>query len=335
MPSPASHRRCRAVLLPLLVLVPPVTPRASAGLLKINGLGEAGCVLLDFDSVVQSGHNGAYTAAGLIPAQPDAGSVCSNTWAVRGLTDGPPITRTQLGTSAGDAVFTQRYTRQQNQSPNDFTRGPSDGTLTSSNVGGLYGFDVDDSAAVDRAFGVRTGDGDFGDLAATNGAAGEIFFRVGNQTGETVTAWDVSFDVLTRNDTARGGELTFAYATPGQEGQTDPTLRNGVAPLVYETVAAAGVTLLETADALGWVRTTRTVRVLAEVANAEVFQLRWQLAELSGGSAGELGDAFALDNLKITAAAGVEPAPAPEPTTLALLGLAAAGFVVRRRSAAA
>ena len=310
---------------------------ADAGLLEITDTGVAGCKLLDFDSFVASGHNGVYRGAGMNPGGP-AGGVCSNTWAVRGLSDGVPMTRAQLGQGAGDAEFTRTYiTRrgdgpdgQPTDLPSDFARGTSTGA--GDTLGGMYGYDVSSAsgaAGVDRAFGVRTGGGDFGDL----GAAGEIFFRLENNTGVTVNDWQVSFDAYTRNDTARGGELTLAVGLPGTEGQTDPTLTNrddpagGKLPLAYAELAAGAVTLADAADSLGWVRTGRTLRIAATVGRSEIFQLRWRLAALTGGSAGELGDAFAIDNLKIVAA----PAAVPEPGTLALLGLAGVGFAARRR----
>ena len=153
-----------------------------------------------------------------------------------------------------------------------------------------------------------------------------------NNTGETVRGWELSYDVLTLNDTDRGGDLTLGYALPGTEGQVDPTLaspRDGAGPLTYETLAAGAVTLAGAADAAGWARTGRTLRIAAEVAQSEIFQLRWRLGGLTG-TAGAAGDAFALDNIKVTAFASA-PAAVPEPGSLALLSLAGLGFAARRR----
>ena len=312
---------------------------AGAGLLSISESGAAGAVCLDFDSFVKSGHNGVYAGAGLNPGGP-VGGACSNTWAVRGLSDGPRLTEAQTG-QASDALFTKTYTTergtppgggQETDLPTDFRRGTSDGSLATSGVGGLYGFDVDGGAGVDRAFGVRTGGGDFGD-----GAAGEVFLRFKNTTGAEVTKWAIDFDVLARNDTDRGGELSFAHAVLTAEGQTDPTLDNAGGPLDYTAVDGAAVAFAETAaaaGAVGWTRTARALEIMAAVPNGGVFQLRWRLPALTGGAAGGLGDAFALDNIKITANPG-PPSAVPEPASVLLFGLCGAAGAAgwRRRKA--
>lgn len=307
---------------------------AEAGLLKIGETGEAGQICLDFDRAVTSGNSGQYEARGLNQGGP-LGGICSNTWAIRGLSDGSTYTSggTLFSGTYPDPVESPDAGGTNRTTPSDFTRGTSAGA--GDTLGGMYGYDVSsasgetfENTGVDRAFGIRTGDGDFGD-----GRAGEIYLRFQNDTQtDPIENWEVSYDVYTLNDTVRGGTLEFAYAQLTSDKQKDPTLSDTGDPLTY-TVAGGAVTLADAADALGWVKTSRTLRFAASVARTEILQLRWRLGAVTGGTAGDLGDAFAIDNLKITAnPESINAVPEPGAVILfGLCGLAGAAGARRRK----
>lgn len=245
---------------------------APAGIL-ITGLDMP--VVIDFNE---------FTGAGFSPgAAPASGQLDSNIWSVRGL-------------SEGNVAFGGTNTT------GDFARGTHAGGTS---TGGIYAFDVDGSAAVNRALGIQPTAADFN--------PGELVLRLVNQTSAPVSMWQIAYDVYVYNDQGRSSAFNFSYSLD------DST---------YVTVPGLDLTSPESADGVAaWVQNTRSITVATAslVGINENLFLRWSTHDVSGlGSRDEL----ALDNISISAHTNVVPEPAS--WMIWMIGLVA-GLIGRRR----
>lgn len=241
---------------------------------------------IDFDSTLSGVSNGAFTGAGF-QSSPTAGQLDSDAWAVTGWNDpaGGTLTFGGTRTTAGT----------------DFTRGTAAAAVT---TGGIYGYDVDATAGVNRALGIQPGSSDW--------APGTLTLRVQNSSGSAIASVSVDYTVYVRNDQGRANSFNFSYST-------DNT--------TYTSVASADLTSTATLDALGLVSNSRSVSVTGlTVTDGSFFYLRWSGADVSGSGS---RDEFALDDIDISVAG----APVPEPSTYAgFAGALLLGFGVWRRS---
>lgn len=220
-----------------------------------------------------------FTGAGFAPV-PGPGQLDSDHWRVIGLSDG-------AGTFGGT------------HTSGDFAQGSSGGSVT---TGGVYGFDVDNAAGVNRALGLQP--------TGVDVNPGTLTLMLLNGTGNAVPFWDISYDIWTYNDQNRGSSFNFASSTDD---------------ITYSPVSLLDFTTPVTADATAlWVLTRQSVRLSFGPAGIPVdgtLFLQWQTAD-AGGSGSR--DQIALDNVSITAV--------PEAsTTLGLVGLLGTSILWRRR----
>lgn len=236
--------------------------------LTLNTVGVASTI--NFDTTVSDVNNGQFTGVGF-QSVPTSGQLDSDSWAVTGFSDG----NLAFGGSA---------------TTGDYARGSSGGGVT---TGGIYGFDVDPGAGVNRALGIQPGGSDW--------APGTLTLKIQNQTGQTLTDLILSYIVYVRNDQARANSFNFSYST-------DNTL--------YTALSALNLTSTEVADASpSFVANNRNTTITGlSIANNGLFYLRWNGADVSGSGS---RDEFALDDISVTGMAAV-----PEASTwVAGLGL--------------
>jgi hypothetical protein len=238
---------------------------------------------IDFDNTVSGVNNGAFTGTGF-QSSPTAGQLDSDAWAVTGW-------------SNGNLAFGGTQTT----AATDYTRGTTAAVVT---TGGIYGYDVDATAGVNRALGIQPGGSDW--------APGTLTLRIQNSSGSPIASVSVDYTVYVRNDQGRANSFNFSYST-------DNT--------TYTSVASADLTSTATLDALGLVSNSRSVSVTGlTVTDGSFFYLRWSGADVSGAGS---RDEFALDDIDIS----VTGAPVPEPSTYAgFAGAMLLGFGVWRRS---
>ncbi|QTA90511.1 ExeM/NucH family extracellular endonuclease [Desulfonema magnum] len=117
-------------------------------------------------------------------SDPSTGQLDSDSWIVKGLSD-------------GDGTFGEEY--ENGDVYGDFIRGESPGGVSS---GGVYAFDVGDGNLI---LGIQPMGTDF--------TPGEIILRIQNNTGSTVTKLDISYDMWHHNDQNRANFLNFAYSS--------------------------------------------------------------------------------------------------------------------------
>lgn len=144
-----------------------------------------------------------------------------------------------------------------------------------------------------------------------------VTLQVRNLTGATVNTWNLSVDTWF-NDKGSNGMLSLRYGSSftGAGSVEATTLLGGVVGSVASTNANTGWSGLNTIG--GAVNQT--------VADGGVFYV--QLFYDQNGD----GNAFAFDNLSVQAVQ--DAAPVPEPTSLALVTMVAAGLATRRRRVA-
>ncbi len=235
--------------------------------------------VITFDSSVTGSNNGAFTGAGLTAGATSTGQLDSNSWAVTGLSD-------------GDTTFGGSFTS------GDFARGASPGAVT---TGGLYGFDRDSTAGVNRVLGIQPGGTDF--------APGSVTLKIKNSTGQAVTDFDLGYDVWVLNNEPRANSFNFSYSTDG---------------VTFTPVGAFDFTSPLAADPFGWTNTSFFQNFAVTIANGGQLFLRWSGDDVSGSNN---RDEFGLDDISIA----FNVIAVPEPTSLALGALAFAGIGLRRR----
>lgn len=238
--------------------------------------------IIDFDSPVANVNIDAFTGAGFQPS-PTSGQLDSDSWALTGWSDGALA-------FGGTATTT------------DYARGASEGNVT---TGGVYGFDVDSTSNVNRAFGFQPGTNDW--------VPGTVTLRVTNATGLPSTSLAIAYDVYVRNDQGRANSFNFSYST-------DNVTFTPVNPMNVVSPTAAEPSPSFTLN-------SRLAPFIAVVIPAGgQFYLRWSGADVNGSGS---RDEFALDNISVTIAA------VPEASSLAFAGAAAAvsalAYVFRRR----
>lgn len=234
---------------------------------------------ITFDASVLGVGVGPFLGGGFSPV-PAAGQLDSDAWSV------------VAGGAAGEFVVFGGTTG----SGTALGRGGAGGGVV---TGGVWAFDVDPTATVDRALGVQPNDTLF--------TPGYITLRIQNKTGDTLTSLTVGYDVYLRNDQATASSFGFSYS------QNDTA---------YTPVPSLNLTSPAAADAApAWTLTSRGPYAITSLnVHPDGFvYLRWTGNDASGIGA---RDEFALDNVALT----------PESRTLALLtGLGLWGFACARR----
>lgn len=240
----------------------------------ISSLGTP--TLIDFDNTVAGSNSGTFTGSGLDPVV-TGGRLDSNSWQISGLSD-------------GDTTFGGTFTT------GDFARGVSEGMVT---TGGIYSFDTDPSGLVDRMLGVQPGGSDF--------TPGSITLRLQNNTGTTVSDFDINYEIWYWNDQSRSNSLNFSYSTDG---------------VTFTPVASMDFETSGTTAPPRWEMVTRGSNIGISLADGAQLFLRWSGDDVSGGGS---RDEYGLDDISIAFNA------IPEPGSMALMVLAGTALYIRRR----
>jgi hypothetical protein len=198
----------------------------------------------------------SFTGDGAAPYHPSPtpnipGTLDTSAFAVGGMSDGNlPFDATEVS--------------------GDFARGISTGGVS---TGGMYAFDL---GGGNRALGFQPTDSDM--------TPGILMARIDNNTGEPITAIEVSYDVVVYNDEGRSTSWAFSWAT----AEIGP----------YTEISELELITTEAADPIPSYSTTgHRVRIHGfTVANGGSFYLRWVTDDVGGaGSRDEIG----IDNLSL------------------------------------
>lgn len=208
---------------------------------------------IDFDGTVSGVNNGQFNGSGF-QSSPSSGQLNSNAWAISGWSDG--------NLSFGDTKTTPST---------DYTRGVSSGGVS---TGGIYAFTVETG---NRALGIQPGSGDW--------APGSITLRFQNQTGDTISTIDISYDIYIFNDQGRSNSFNFSHSS-------DNSSFTNISSLDFSSTA--------TADASpAWKRHFRSTSISGlSITNGDFYYLKWSGNDVSGSGS---RDEFALDNISLIA----------------------------------
>jgi hypothetical protein len=216
-------------------------------------------------------------------ATPSSGQLNSNAWRVTGHSD-------EQGEFGGEHAGTTLPGLR-------FSRGVNAGSTTFS---GVYAWDLGNE---DYALGIKPTGNDL--------TPGEITYRFVNDTGETITALDITYEIMVLNNQGRSSSFNFAHSADDN---------------VYISVSSLDFTSPEAADAdPEWMSFFRSVTLSdLNIQDGEFYYLQWQTDDVGGSGA---RDSLGLNNFTITAI--------PEPGTLVLVGLTGiAALVTLRRKRA-
>ena len=210
---------------------------------------------VNFDGTVAGVSSGVWAGTGFQPT-PASGRLDSDAWAVSGWSDGDLAfggTRITAGT--------------------DYRRGLALAAVAS---GGMYAFDDGAGGVLNgRALGFQPGNSDW--------APGTITLRVQNNTGSTLTAFDLAYNVYYRDDQGRSSDFNL-YVSDNGTSYTHISSQDVVSP-----VGPAGA---------AWVANARSVTVSGFfVPNGSYFYIRWRGNDVAGAGS---RDEFALDDISVT-----------------------------------
>lgn len=215
------------------------------GLLEgtFSGSGNTGdCTTTLFDEDFEE-----YTGNGFSPT-PSPGQLNSNVIIANGFDDGALA-----------------YSGTQNSG--DYARGTSSG---GSSTGGLYSFIVETG---NSAFGIQPTGNDF--------TPGNVDIRILNNTGNTLTTFDISYLIYINNDQNRGNSLNFSYST-------DNATFMSVSSLDFASDAASNTD--------GFTSVPRSTTINTTVANGNYLYIRFSGNDISGSGS---RDEFGLDNILV------------------------------------
>ena len=203
---------------------------------------------INFDSTVSGVNNGRYDASDIVPT-PATGDLDSNAWAVAGM-------------SSGNVAFDA------SSSGGDYGRGASAGNVTS---GGLYAFQV--GGVSDVALGWQATGSDY--------SPGSITLKVTNNTGETVTRFNIDYEVWILNNEDRASSANFSYSSDNSS---------------YTNVASLNTTTTAAEDGSpSWASTDKSATIYGlNVADGASFYLRWSSDDVSGSGS---RDEIAIDDI--------------------------------------
>lgn len=207
---------------------------------------------IDFDNTVSGVNNGSFAGTGF-QATPTSGQLDSDAWAVTGWSD-------------GDLAFGETKTT------GDYIRGLITGTHPT--TGGIYGFTI---TSGNIAFGFQPGGSDW--------APGTVTLKVQNQTGTTLTSFQLSYKVHIFNDQGRGSSFNFSHS---------------INNLDYTNESLVDISSSAAADGSpSWKEYRRIIYLSGiSIAPGEFYYLRWSGADVDGGGS---RDEFALDDITLKA----------------------------------
>lgn len=210
---------------------------------------------INFDGTVAGVGNGTFTGGGFQPT-PANGQLDSDAWSTAGWSDGNMAfgdTRISTGT--------------------DFRRGTTAPTNNAVAVGGI--FSMGGPGITGRALGFQPTSIDF--------TPGNVTLRVQNNTGFTLTRFDLSYVVYYRNDQGRSTAFDVRYS------EDDVT---------YTDLPALDVVSPTTAAGSAWVANNRSTSISGvSIPNGGYFYVRWRSFDVGGTGS---WDEFALDDIVVT-----------------------------------
>jgi len=210
---------------------------------------------INFDGTLAGVGNGVWAGNGFQPA-PTAGRLDSDAWQVTDWSNGNlPYGGTRI------------------TSGTDYRRGVAVAPIA---VGGMYAFDDGVGGTLNgRALGFQPGSSDW--------APGSLTLRVQNNTGSTLTAFDIAYNVYYRDDQGRSSDFNL-YVSTDNVSYTHISSQDVVSP-----VGPAGI---------AWVANARSVTVNGYyVPNGQYFYIRWRGNDVAGSGS---RDEFALDDISVT-----------------------------------
>lgn len=246
------QRMERTIRLPLALGAVLMSVAASA---QLNVAAVNTPYTIDFDATVTGISNGAWAGGGFQPVAA-AGRLDSDGWAITGFSDGSlAFGGTQITAST------------------DFRRGTTAPGNNPVSAGGIYSFGG--AGITGRALGVQP--------IATDFTPGTITLRVQNNTGSTLTAFDLAYDVYYRNDQ----DFSNAFNLYWSDNNTS-----------YTYVASQDVISPAAQTGTAWVANARSTTITGVfVPNGQYFYIRWRGDDVSGSGS---RDEFALDNISVT-----------------------------------
>ncbi len=210
---------------------------------------------INFDGTVGGVGSGVFAGGGFQPV-PINGRLDSDAWAITGFSDG-----------------SLAYGGTQITAGTDFRRGTTAPGNAAVSAGGIYSFGG--AGITGRALGIQPN--------ATDFTSGGITLRVQNNTGSTLTTFDVAYNVFYRNDQASSSSFNLYYSD-------DNT--------TFTHVASQDVTSPAAAAGAAWVPNARSTSIGGVyVPNGQYFYVRWVGADVVVGAA---WDEFALDDISVT-----------------------------------
>lgn len=210
---------------------------------------------INFDGTLGGVGSGVWAGGGFQPT-PINGRLDSDAWVISGFSDG-----------------SLAYGGTQITAGTDFRRGTTAPGNAAVSVGGIYSFGG--AGITGRALGIQPN--------ATDFTSGGVTLRIQNNTGSTLTTFDVAYNVFYRNDQASSSSFDLYYSD-------DNT--------TFTQVASQNVTSPAAATGAAWVANARSTSVGGVyVPNGQYFYVRWVGSDVVVGAA---WDEFALDDISIT-----------------------------------
>jgi hypothetical protein len=213
---------------------------------------------IDFDNAVAGVNYNAFAGSGFSPT-PSAGQLDSDAWALTGLSD-------------GDLPFGGTETS------GDFARGPSAGGV---NTGGIYAFEVSPG---DNTLGVQPATNDFN--------SGTFTLRIQNNSGQMLTAFDITFDVYVLNNGNDQFQIRFFYSSDDVN---------------YTPVSSLDVSTPSAADSpASWEQNIRSTTISGfSIPDGAFFYLRWEGGDLFAFNNDR--DEVSIDNISVTGYSTASP----------------------------
>ena len=207
---------------------------------------------INFDSTVSGVNNSRIDGSGL-QSTPSSGQLDSDGWKMLGFSNG--------NTTFGATNATNNT---------DFTRGISSGNVSG---GGYYAFQV--GGASDVALGFQPTGSDF--------SPGSYTLKITNNTGTTVTRFEIDYELWVHNNEDRSSSVNFSYSTDDSS---------------YTSVGSLDFTSTATADGSpSWSSNAKTATIYGiSISDGSSIFLRWSHSDVSGTGS---KDEFAIDDIVI------------------------------------
>ncbi len=200
-------------------------------------------------------HFNDFMASGIC-LNPEIGQLNSGEWSISGMSNGEvPFNGCEVGSG-------------------DFSRGYSLGNVIS---GGIYSFQVNED---ERALGVQPTSSDF--------SPGSIILRLQNNTGESISILQISYDLWVNNNKGRS---SYWHMSTGVD----------IAPFIFHANMSDTSLMLE--DTLGFVKIEKSFTFSEmDLADGKFLYVKWEGGDVAGSGS---RDEFAINNIQIKVPQGL------------------------------